>query len=149
MVKDEIPFELEILVAGEAITPRRAIDHVRIFEPVEITLLPGKLERDVRNGELRNTRGDEELDFEASTGSPVERSAFDDRARLAHPQGVGRNVTHFAIIFRDVDGTSGAPDSPRIGQLIKLFIFHVYMNSRFPRGTFVAPLYPRRGRLII
>ncbi len=92
------------------------------------------------NSEPRYPRSDDEIDFESSARTQIERSAFDDRSRLVDPQGVGRNVTDFAVIFRDVDGTTGAPNSPRIGQLIKSFIFH----RSEPLRHVVPPLSFRR-----
>src|SRR5215469_1673454 len=91
------------------------------------------------NSEPRYRRGDDQIDFESSAHAPIERSAFDDPSRLVDPQGVRRNVTEFAIIFRNVDGTTGSPNSPRIGQLIKPFVFHLSQ-------LLVRAYSPRSGR---
>ena len=124
MVNYEFPVEFEIFIANEAVILRPAIDHHRIFEPAKMVLLPRRLEIDVRNGKPGYLRSHDEIDFESGAGTPVERRAFDDPARLTHQQGVGRNAADVAVILANVDGTPGAPNSTRIGQLIKSFIFH-------------------------
>ena len=121
MVNDEVSWELEIGIANEAIAPRQTVNHLGIFEPPEICLLPRKLELDVRNGEPGCLRSHDELDLKPGAGTPVERGAFDDPPCLAHPQGVGRNAANLAVILGNVDGTAGAPNSTRLGQLIKSF----------------------------
>src|SRR6516164_7336806 len=76
-------------------------------------------------GEPRYPRSDDEIDFESSARAQIERGAFDDPSCLIDSQSIGRNVTDFAVIFGNVDGTTGSPNSSRIGQLIKSFVFHL------------------------
>ena len=84
MVNHEFSLEFEIFIAHEAVTLRPAIDHHRIFEQAKMVLLPRRLELDVRNGKPGYLRSYDEIDFESGAGTPVERRAFDDPARLTN-----------------------------------------------------------------
>src|ERR1700741_1905709 len=118
MIYDLAPLELENISAVESVEPRMTIDHERIFEPLEIGLLPRKLKLEMRDGEIRNVGCNDEMNFKSSSVAPIKCSAFHNSTGQINAQAIGRDVPALAVILRNRDRAPCRPNSACDGQII-------------------------------
>jgi hypothetical protein len=85
MVEDTTPVELGEIPTVEAVAPRTPIDFERVFEPIELFLLPWELKVESGNCEPREIDGNAKKNDDRSPYGAITQAILDHSTRLENP----------------------------------------------------------------